>query len=78
MYMIRNPWGEVEYSGKWNSTDPNWTDELVSQIPLGIDPSNSYKNGLFFVEESDFYHCFSEYQIAHNREKEGYKNSWYD
>jgi hypothetical protein len=40
MVMARNPWGITGYTGAWNQTDPNWTDALVSQVPMGIDPRN--------------------------------------
>lgn len=30
------------------------------------------------MEDIDFFKCFDEYQIAHYRDVEGYKRSWYD
>ena len=42
--MLRNPWGTSYYNQTWSSEDPNWTDELVAQVPLGIDPRIDQKS----------------------------------
>jgi len=49
MLMIRNPWGDTYYSEEWNYEDERWTDDLVSQVPLGIDPRTSVDDGIFIV-----------------------------
>ena len=41
MVMMRSLHGETVYDGKWKASDPAWTDELASQVPLGIDPRKS-------------------------------------
>ena len=41
MYMVRNPWGMTAYNQNWNSEDPNWTEDYLSQIPHGINPKES-------------------------------------
>jgi len=41
MIMMRSLHGQNLYDGKWKANDPEWTDELVSQVPLGIDPRKS-------------------------------------
>ena len=41
MIMIRNPWGSTYYTGDWNYQDSRWTDDVISQVPLGIDPKTS-------------------------------------
>jgi len=38
MLMFRNPWGITQYVGQWSPHDDNWTDELVAQVPYGLDP----------------------------------------
>ncbi len=38
VYMIRNPWGYDNYNQTWKATDTKWTDALVAQVPLGVDP----------------------------------------
>lgn len=40
--VIRNPWGKTQYNGKWNYKDGDWTDALVRQVPMGIDPRTSH------------------------------------
>lgn len=37
--LMRNPWGSNYYSWTWNLNDPNWTDELIAQIPFDFDPT---------------------------------------
>ena len=36
MYLLRDSFGKGDYNMKWNRTDPNWTPDLIKQIPLGI------------------------------------------
>lgn len=36
--LVRNPWGVAYYTGPWNKDDTDWTDDLVAQVPHGIDP----------------------------------------
>lgn len=78
MYMIRNPWGFTYYNGKWNSADDRWTPELIAQVPNGVDPTTSNTDGIFFVEFEDIIKCFHSLNIAHYRDNEGYKDTWYD
>lgn len=35
--LMRNPWGVVFYNKEWSKDDPAWTDELVAQVPWGVD-----------------------------------------
>ena len=78
MYMIRNPWSVTTYSGNWFDNDERWTDDYKSQVPFGVDPVNSDKDGIFFAESNDFTKCFDQYEIGHYRDPEGYTRSWYD
>lgn len=52
MVMVRNPWGITYYSDEWNSEDDRWTDDLVSQVPLDVDPRTSVDNGIFIMPSS--------------------------
>ena len=78
MYMIRNPWGSTSYNMDWKYDDEAWTVDYLSQVPYGIDATESYEDGVFFVEDKDFLTCFYDYQIAHYRDSEGYSKTWYD
>ena len=41
VYLIRNPYGlDNFYNQTWSANDPKWTNALVSQVPLGVDPRN--------------------------------------
>ena len=45
---------------------------------MGINPTTSNAQGIFFVEDNDFATCFSDFEIAHYRDDEGYSLDWYD
>ena len=70
VYLIRNPWGlDNYYNQSWNSTDPNWTNALVAQVPLGVDPRKTQgSDGVFVLKMELFYTCFSYYYIGHIRD----------
>ena len=56
VYMLRNPWDITSYDSSmdWHYTDSKWTDDYISQVPNGIDPTIAYEDGIFFVDKSDF------------------------
>lgn len=85
MLLMRNPWGTTDYNAAWNKDDANWTEELVAQVPMGIDPRTSAtSDGIFTMPMSEFaktengYNCIYNYEIAHVRDSEGYSGDWYD
>lgn len=45
MIIVRDPWAITNFNKSWNCNDTRWTDDLVAQVPFGIDPRTSYKNG---------------------------------
>jgi len=67
--LVRNPWGVAYYNKEWNKDDPNWTDALVAQVPMGVDPRTDQATmGVFVVPVSRLKNgqaCFSDYEIAH-------------
>jgi hypothetical protein len=50
---MRDPWEIVDYKGKWNKNDENWTDDIIksAQLPYGIDPRISSSKGLFIMDK---------------------------
>lgn len=85
MLLIRNPWDVHGYSSTWNPDDPNWTDALVAQVPFGFDPraasrqNGMYQTGLFVAPfEVIDGTCFEVLFVAHNREPDGFVDTWYD
>lgn len=90
MLMIRNPWGTTGYTGPWHKGDTAWTSALIGQVPFGINPTTSDTDGIFFMTKEDFiktqvsdsdttaYNCITNFEIAHYRASEGYKNNYYD
>ncbi|XP_063160136.1 calpain-2 catalytic subunit [Candoia aspera] len=61
LIRIRNPWGEVEWTGKWNDNCPNWN---------GIDPkvrerlTRQHEDGEFWMSFSDFLRHYSRLEIC--------------
>ena len=78
LYMLRNPWGETAYKGKFKHDDARWTEAYKAQVPHGIDPTTSNKDGIFFVHHEDMTTCVFDVEIAHYRDNEGYSDTWYD
>lgn len=80
--MFRNPWGTTTYNGPWSKDDNRWNDQLVSQVPFGVDVRTAQEAEGVFVIPIDLLigsrNCFDNYQIAHQRASEGYKVTWYD
>ena len=67
VYLFRNPWGlDNNYNQSWNATYPNWTNALVAQVPLGVDPRKSQgSDGVFVLKMELLYTCFADYYIGH-------------
>jgi len=82
MIMVRNPWGKVFYNAEWSYKDSRWRDSFYkNQVPLGVDPKSSNTKGIFIAPASILkgdVGCFILVNIAHLRDKEGFKHQWYD
>lgn len=68
--LLRNPWGESypnRYRGKWSHDDPDWTDELAGQVPMGIDPRKSNEQGFFVLpfQQATAQECINDILIGH-------------
>ncbi|KAI5179977.1 Calpain-2 Catalytic Subunit [Manis pentadactyla] len=61
LVRIRNPWGEVEWTGRWNDSCPNWNT---------IDPevrerlTRRHEDGEFWMSFSDFLRHYSRLEIC--------------
>uniref|UniRef100_A0A8C4KAJ7 Calpain-2 catalytic subunit n=1 Tax=Dromaius novaehollandiae TaxID=8790 RepID=A0A8C4KAJ7_DRONO len=61
LIRIRNPWGEVEWTGKWNDNCPNWN---------GVDPvvreqlTRRHEDGEFWMAFNDFLRHYSRLEIC--------------
>ncbi|XP_023986510.1 calpain-2 catalytic subunit isoform X2 [Physeter macrocephalus] len=61
LIRIRNPWGEVEWTGQWNDNCPNWTT---------IDPevrerlTRRHEDGEFWMSLNDFLRHYSRLEIC--------------
>lgn len=82
LLMFRNPWGQTGYTGTWSKDDANWTDELVAQVPFGLDPrTEAEADGIFVTPLSNIIGtngCIEDVGVAHYRDGEGYTDDWID
>lgn len=78
MYMLRDPWSQTEYSSDYDFDSEFWTEDYISQVPYGVDPTNSHEDGIFIVDADLFMEMFEYVYVAHNRDYEGYSGDWYD
>ena len=83
MVVIRNPWGTtVDSAGRGYKDHTNWTDDLVSQVPYGLDPRTDGENGGMFVLPKRYliteYGCIQAINIIFYRDDDGYTDDWYD
>uniref|UniRef100_M3XXY5 Calpain-2 catalytic subunit n=3 Tax=Mustela putorius furo TaxID=9669 RepID=M3XXY5_MUSPF len=61
LIRIRNPWGEVEWTGKWNDNCPNWNTvdpEVREQL------TQRQEDGEFWMSFSDFLRHYSRLEIC--------------
>uniref|UniRef100_A0A8H8CMW3 Calpain catalytic domain-containing protein n=1 Tax=Psilocybe cubensis TaxID=181762 RepID=A0A8H8CMW3_PSICU len=60
--VVRNPWGESEWTGAWGDGSKEWTNEWLSALPeLGHSFGN---DGQFLMEYKDFLTVFSQIDRA--------------
>jgi hypothetical protein len=57
--MIRNPWGQQEWTGDWSDNSSKWTPELKAQLNW-----ESSDDGRFWMSIEDFCHYFSNVTIC--------------
>jgi hypothetical protein len=58
---VRNPWNTDNYSGPWSDSDSRWTTKTKSQVAF----ANSWYDGAFYIEDTDFVNAFYYFQINH-------------
>ena len=80
--LVRNPWGITGYNGDYNAFDIRWSQSMVNQVPYGIDPRLSDREGIFVLPVSYLrgweIDCLNQFWVGHYRDKEGYSDNWYD
>ena len=59
LVLLRNPWGDFEWSGDWGDSSDCWTDDIKKQCGYNDDA------GLFWMSYGDVCHYFSRIQICH-------------
>lgn len=49
LLIVCDPWSTSDYSGEWNENDTRLNDQLIKQIPLGINPRKGFLTRMFFI-----------------------------
>ncbi len=57
--MLRNPWGQGEWTGDWSDNSPLWTPELREQIGC-----KSEDDGTFHIQFEDYLKQFAWTSVA--------------
>ena len=60
LFMIRNPWGRIEWDGDWSDNSPLWTEEYKKYFG-----HNNKDNGIFFMSVDDYVDNFEDTNICH-------------
>ncbi|KAF9529607.1 hypothetical protein CPB83DRAFT_852411 [Crepidotus variabilis] len=56
--ILRNPWGEGEWTGRWSDGSKEWTQEWLERLPeIG---HHFGDDGQFMMEYSDWLECFAQ------------------
>ncbi|XP_041107932.1 calpain-2 catalytic subunit-like [Polyodon spathula] len=58
LIRVRNPWGQVEWTGAWSDNSPEWNSVEASQRP------NKAEDGEFWMSFSDFMRHYSRLEIC--------------
>ncbi|XP_074846008.1 calpain-2 catalytic subunit [Carettochelys insculpta] len=61
LIRIRNPWGEVEWTGKWNDNCPNWN-SVAPEVRDRL--TRRHEDGEFWMSFSDFLRHYSRVEIC--------------
>ncbi|EDQ86571.1 uncharacterized protein MONBRDRAFT_33774 [Monosiga brevicollis MX1] len=61
LIQLRNPWGELEWTGDWSDNSPLWTSDMLDEVK----PTRNAKDGLFWMSLEDFLQYFSAINICH-------------
>ena len=54
MVQLRNPWGEVEWNGRWADDDSTWnyiSKDVVKELGIG---QRNKEDGVFFMPFEDY------------------------
>lgn len=61
LVLLRNPWGNTEWTGDWSDSDPRWTPERLKEHNYEV-----ADDGRFWMTFNDFSAHFSEVSICHS------------
>jgi calpain-15 len=67
LVCLRNPWGDFEWDGDWSDKSTKWTTQSQEALKYKPNPDD----GLFWMDEKDFFAHFNEVQAAHVRAGSG-------
>eukprot|EP00828_Plagiopyla_frontata_P014815 TRINITY_DN1930_c0_g1_i4.p1 TRINITY_DN1930_c0_g1~~TRINITY_DN1930_c0_g1_i4.p1 ORF type:complete len:318 (-),score=36.10 TRINITY_DN1930_c0_g1_i4:75-1028(-) len=61
LLLLRNPWGQKEWKGKWSDNSPLWTPSLRKLCGH----TTNADDGLFFMEYNDFKQYYDSFEICY-------------
>ena len=65
LVKLRNPWGGVEWKGRWRDNDPNWTRNMKELVDL-----KDADDGIFHMAVEDFSRFFTTLNVVY------FKDEW--
>ena len=74
LLMLKNPWGNYEWAGKWSDHDRAWTPALreeVDKLTKSDLASDVQNDGWFWIEWKDFCEYFGEIAVGDVKHRAG-------
>lgn len=73
LIKLRNPWGELEWTGDWSDSSPLWTKKLKEKLAV-----TNVNDGCFWMAFSDFSKFFANVFVCRltNRKPVAIRNRW--
>ena len=69
--QLRNPWGDVEFRGRWSDEDSTWNYvDTATMTKLGVNRNKA--DGVFFMPFEDFCLEFRDLYVAEINDKASY------
>ena len=73
LVRLRNPWGLLEWAGRWSDTSEHWTDELQRVLDYRREP-----DGTFWMSFADFCYFFNRLYLCRlPSDRDSYLFRWY-
>lgn len=80
LMRLRNPWGQMEWTGDWSDESPLWNDAIRDEIKLKVDgvDFSTADDGIFWMSFEDVLKHFSSINVCLVRRAGLNRNPWQD